>query len=125
MSSGVPFYTGHTPLFHEEDGKGWVQKLMKHALQDLIGVGLPYLVLPVTPIVCASFVYDPTMKLLLYAMVPDGWKTWPSVCTCLIMEANLMLMFAAIAIPAWQVQVTAFELVNHKLQTIFAATTKQ
>ena len=124
MYFDVCLYTGNTPLLDEQDGKRWIQKLMEHSLQDVIGVGLPYLVLPLVPIICASFVYDPTMKFLLFAMVPESWNTWPSFCIWLIVEAYLLFMLPVIALPAWQVQVIAFELVNHNLKAIFAATTK-
>ena len=117
--------TGNKPLFDQEDGKGWIQKLMAQSLQDLIGVRLPYLVLPLTPIICASLVYDPTMKLLLYAMIPEVSKGRAWFCACLMAEAYFIFMITAIALPAWQVQVIAFELVNHKLQAIFATTTKK
>ena len=117
--------TGDRPMLDEEDGKGRIKVFMEHSVQDLIGIGLPYLCLPLVPMMSASFVYDPTMKLLLYATVPEGLKTWPWFYACLTLEAYFVVMFCAIALPAWQVQVIAFELVNHKLQAIFAATTNR
>ena len=126
ISFGIFLNTASAPLLDKDGGgKGWIQLLMEYSLQDLIEIGLPYLVFPLVPLICASLVYDPTMKLLLYVMLPESYRTWPWFCGCLIAEAYFVLMLPILAVPVWQVQVMAFELVNSKLEIIFAATSKR
>ena len=113
------------PSLDEMDGKSWIQLLMGHSLQDLIVIGLPYMMISTAPIITASFVYDPTMKLLIYSMVPESWKNWQWFCACFTAEIHFMAMFPAIATTAWQLQVISFELVNTNLETIVSAAMKR
>lgn len=76
-------------------------------------------------VISASMVYDPTMKLLLYAMMPESYQTWPYFWACLTGELHFLVMFAAIATPTWQLQVISFELLNGNLQTILSQAQKR
>ena len=91
---------------------------MGRSLQDLIAIALPYMIIPLIPIVSASFVYDPTMRLLLYAVLPKNRKFCPWFWACFVGEIHFLVMFAAVATPAWQLQVMSFELINKNLQNI-------
>ena len=96
---------------------------MQFSLQDLIAIFMPYMVLLAVPVISSSFIYDPTLRLLLYAVLPESFKTWPWFGLCFIEEVHLLTMFVSIATPAWQLQVISFDLVNKSLETIIASST--
>ena len=69
-------------------------------------------------IIVACMVYDPTMKLLLYAAVPENYQTWPLFGICLVEEIHLLVVFAGLAVPTLQVQIIAFQDVHKPLQDL-------
>ena len=87
-------------------------------MQDLITVSLPYIVYVTLPLIGASFIYDPTMRLLLYSALPDCWKTRLSFWICFAEDSRLMLMLTGITVPTWQLQAIAFDLVNNRLDML-------
>ena len=76
-------------------------------------------------VVTVSFVYDPTMTAFLFSMLPERYKTWPWFVVCLFDEVRSMIIMAAVAVPAFQTQVIAFELVNTSLQNVVFYTIKR
>lgn len=118
--------TGETVAFkNETSGKRWIQVFLEHTLQDLIAKFLPYMSFLVMFAIIASYVYDPTMKFLIYAMMPESYKTWLWFLVCLTGELHHITMLIAIAIPPWQLQVISFELLNTSLQTLVSRTVKR
>ena len=87
-------------------------------MQDLIAIGLPYMVLLTLPVCWASFIYDPTMRVLLYSALPECYKNRLSFWICFVEEMNFLLMFAGLAIPIWQMQVISFDLVKRNLDIL-------
>ena len=87
-------------------------------MQDLIAVSIPYMTLLNVPIIGASFIYDPTMRSLLYSALPECLKNRLSFWICFAEEMRFLLIFAGIVAPTWQVQVIAFDLVNNRLNII-------
>ena len=86
---------------------------------------LPYMASVGMLVVIAAYIYDPTMKLLLYAALPDGYKTSPLFWLCLAGELHFLLTFIALAVPAWQLQVISVEILNTSLQTTVSHTLKR
>ena len=72
----------------------------------------------------ASFIYDPTMRCLLYSALPECLKNRLSFWICFAEEMRFLLMFAGIFVPTWQLQVIAFDLVNSRLNLIVDAAMK-
>ena len=106
--------------------KRWINLVTGHTLQDVLAICLPYMVFLAVIVVTASFAYDPTMKLLLCAMIPEeSWKTWPWFWACFPWELHFVAMSGVIAAPVWQLQVISFELINVNLQTIVMETLKR
>ena len=69
-------------------------------------------------IVFACTIYDPTMKLLLYAALPEKYQTWLSFSVCLLEEIRFMSILVGLAIPTLQIQIIAFEDVEKALQAL-------
>ena len=99
----------------------WIHRLSEYSLQDFLALGLPFMTIAAVPIIGASFIADPSMKLLLYALLPKNWKTWPLFWACFSIELHYLVMFPAIGTTPWQLQVISFELVNMNLETIASA----
>ena len=89
---------------------------MNYSLQDLISLFLPQMGITAALLALVAFAYDPTMTLLLYSMLPDSCKTWPWFLACLMEEACLITVIAAVGVPMLQVQVVAFDLANATLE---------
>ena len=98
---------------------------MESSLQDLIAIFLPQVTVITGALIILSTIYDPTMTVFLYSMLPQSYKTWPWFFACLFEELRLMTVMAAIAVPALQTQVIAFEFVNTRLQNVVCNTTKR
>ena len=69
-------------------------------------------------LVTVSLIYDPTMTLFFYTLLPDSYKTRPWFQACLLEENIAMAVGSSTAILAWQVHVIAFDLVNTTLKSI-------
>ena len=89
---------------------------MNYSLQDLIALFLPHMAGTAGLLILVAFVYDPTMTLLLYSVLPESCKTWPWFLACLMEEARLITVIVAVGIPMLQVQVVAFDLANATLE---------
>ena len=97
--------------------------MTQYSLQDLIGILMPYMVLLAVPVISLAFVYDPTLRILLYALLPESLKTWPWFGVGFIEEVHFLTRMVCIAVPVWQLQVISFDLVNKSLETVIASST--
>ena len=93
-----------------------MELLMESSLQDLIAIFMPYMGILAVILITLSLVYDPTMTIFLYSMMPEGWKTWPWFMVALMEEIRSMTIALAVAFPAFQIHVIAFDLVNQRLE---------
>ena len=107
---------------------------MEYSLQDLIAIGMPYMIILGLPLISGCFIYDPTMKLLIYdptmklliyALIPDSPKSWLWFWPCFAIEIHFLIIFMAVFIPGWQLQVISFDLVNTKLEAIMSCRPKR
>ena len=95
-----------------------LERLREYTLQDLIALGLPYMVLSCIPLIGVCFIIDPTMKVLLYSALPEGFKNDYSFWICFLEEMRFLLVCAGMCVPTWQLQVISFELVSTSLETV-------
>ena len=98
---------------------------MESSLQDLIATFLPHMAVLVVVLIALTLVYDPTLTVFLYSMLPESYKTWLWFLACLMEEVRSMTIVAAIAVPAFQIQVMAFDLVNKILENDVCNTLKR
>ena len=97
-------------------GKGRLDRLLSRSLQDLIAIWLPYMDFPAVLVIVVCMIYDPTMKLLLYAALPEAYQNWLSFSMLLVEEVRFLLVFLGLAVPAWQLQIIAIQDVHKALQ---------
>ena len=86
----------------------------------MLAILLPYM-LPFTImllVVCA--VHEPTMKMLLYSTLPKSYQNRLTFWLCYVEEMRFMAMLGGVAVPVWQCQVIAFDLISDKLEEIKA-----
>ena len=86
---------------------------------------MPYMIILGLPLISGCFIYDPTMKLLIYALIPDSPKSWLWFWPCFAIEIHFLIIFMAVFIPGWQLQVISFDLVNTKLEAIMSCRPKR
>ena len=97
---------------------GTWERLWECSLQDLIAICLPYMIITAASAVVVCFLYDPTMDILLYSGLPDGYKNWFTFWVCMIEEIRLITMVIGTVTPVWQLQVIAFDLANDTLKEV-------
>ena len=108
-------------LISVDEGENGTQKrVWERSLQDLIAIFLPYMDIATNASIGLCFFYDPTMNFLLYSGLPGGYKNWLTFCLCMMEEDRILMMWAAIVVPMWQLQVMAFDLVNNVLKQVEA-----
>ena len=88
---------------------------MNLSLQDLIAIVMPYMTPVVIAMIAGCMLYDPTMKMLLYSGLPGQYQSWASAVICFAEEMRFLVILVGVAVPIWQFQVIAFDLVNRKL----------
>ena len=69
-------------------------------------------------VVGAAMVYDPSMKLLLYAALPTHLQNQTSFGLCLLEEIRFLVVITETATPVWQLQVISFDLVSNQLRPL-------
>ena len=94
------------------------ESAFQRPLQDLLAVWLPHMVLLAAVMMGACYLYDSTMKMLLYAVVPESHKNWISFGILWMQELWLLQFALGIIVPMWQFEVIAFGLVNNSLTAI-------
>ena len=102
----------------ENEAKRWLERVLECSFQDLLAIWLPYMVLCAASIVTTCTIYDPTMKLLLYAALPENCQTWLSFVICLVQEMRVLLMCIGLAVPTWQIQIIAFQYADKALHDL-------
>ena len=103
---------------NQDMAKNWPHRLRECSLQDLVAIFLPYMMILTDPVIIACFILDPTMNLLLYSALPTSYQNWLSFSICLVEETRLLGFCMGIVTPVWQLQVVAFDLICHTLQTL-------
>ena len=66
----------------------------------------------------ACILYDSTMNMLLYYVLPASLQNDLTFGICFAEEMRLLIVSIGVAIPAWQRQIIAFDLINSKLHKI-------
>ena len=79
---------------------------------------MPYMTPVVGTMIVVCMVYDPTMKMLLYSGLPVQYQNWFVAGICFVEELRFLLILLGVAVPIWQFQVIAFDLVHRKLNGI-------
>ena len=95
-----------------------MELLHESSWRDLILILLPYTGILSLLLITLSLIYDPTMTIFMYSSLPENWKTWRWFLVCLLLEVRSMANSVALAIPAIQIHVIAFDLVIESLQKI-------
>ena len=102
----------------EGENLSWFSRLRERSLQDLLAIYMRRIGLVSGVAVLGCYVYDPSMKLLLYAAVPAAYQNWLSFCVCYVAEIQHLMMLIGTGLSTWQLQVMSFDLVTHKLESI-------
>ena len=74
-----------------------------------------------TVAIMIMFMWNPSMKLQLYAHIPQAYQTWPVFSLLLLEELRVLVVGLCSAIPAWVLQIVSIELVNNKLQQLICS----
>ena len=74
-------------------------------------------------IIVACMVYDPTMKMLLYAALPEKYQNWLSFGVCILEEIRFLFIITGLAVPTLQRQIVAFQDVHKALQALVDSAT--
>ena len=99
-------------------GEGGFKRMLEYTMQHLITISLPYMALFTLSLIWASFIYDPTMRVLLYSGLPECWKNVLSFWACFAEDVRSLLIVTGMAVPTWQMHVMACDLVNRRLDVI-------
>ena len=111
------FFTGALDL-EDQPKKHWTARMKEYSRQDLIAICEPYMVALAVPAISASYVYDPSMRLLLFTALPSHLQNWATFGLCLLEEVRFLLMFLIIGVPILQAQVITIDLVSSRLQIL-------
>ena len=105
--------------------KNWRQRLQECSLQDTIAIYLPYMVLGAIMAICACYIHDPTMRLLLYSALPESYQTRLCFGICFMEEMRFVLVMVGVAVPVLQLQVISLDLINTYLQMVLSSNLTQ
>ena len=94
------------------------QSPLQRSLQDLIVIWLPNMIVVATLMIGACYLYDSTMKMLLYSALHESQKNWISFGILWIEEMQFIIFAASVAVPVWQLQVISFDLLNSRLTSV-------
>ena len=95
-----------------------VHRLGEYSLQDALAVCLPYVAACTDVLLLAALLYDPTMRLLLHSAVPDNYRTCWIFGLCFAQDMRQLFFCVGNLVSAWQLQVTAFEVISYSLEEI-------
>ena len=96
----------------------WYERLLEHSLQDLIAMYMPHLALCSASFIWACYIYDPSLRLLLYFELPERYQSWLTFTVCFVEEIRFFLVVFGVGSPMLQLQVISFDQVNTHLETI-------
>ena len=68
--------------------------------------------------ISACYIYDPSMKFLLYSGLPAPYQNPVTFWICMMEEVHFVVRCACMAVHMWQLQVIAFDLVNSNMAGI-------
>ena len=94
----------------------WYKRLLECSPQDLIALYLPYMVLCSIAFIGACYVYDPTLRLLLYSALPERHQNWLTFLICFVEEMRLVSIIAGIGVAVLEIQINTFEEVTNHLE---------
>ena len=94
----------------------WHKKLLECSLQDLTAIYMPYMAVCSLVAEGTCFIFDPTLKLLLYSALPESYQNWLTFMTCFVEEMRFTLMFIGVIVPVLQLQVISFDLITIHLE---------
>ena len=63
--------------------KRWYERMLEYSFQELITVYVPHVVLVAVAVVGACYVYDPSLRLLLYSALPERHQSWLAFIICI------------------------------------------
>ena len=106
-------------VLDNDETNGRIRRLKQCSLQDLIVLFLPYSFACGTVALVSLYLYDPTIKLLVYASLPRGYQNWLTLGICLLLELQSMLFCLGTLGTTWQLQVISFDLINERLHAMF------
>ena len=66
----------------------------------------------------ACYIYDPSMKLLLYSGLPASFQNPVTFWLCMMEEVHFFVRCTSMAVHMWQLQVIAFDLGNSNVAGI-------
>ena len=95
----------------------WHKRLLEYSPQDLIAMYMPHMAVFSVIATGASYIYDPTLRLLLYSALPGRYQNWLTFLVCFVEEIRLVVVMAGLGVTLLQVQVISFDLVSAHLQT--------
>ena len=103
-------------LPNDELERDWTVRIWEYSLRDLIAVCLPYTGIIALVAIIAAFVYDPSMRLLVYVALPSHLQNWATFGFCLLEEIRFAVICIATVVPILQIQVISFDIVTEKLR---------
>ena len=90
-----------------------------------MAIFLPHAILASFALILLSFIYEPSINLLLYSALPKQLQSQLTFWACLVEEVRFILFIVGIIVPIWQLQVMAFEDINCKLKEILNSHTAE
>ena len=102
-------------LEHKEN---LICRLKRCSLQDLIALSLLYICAISASVMWSICLYDPTIKLLVYAALSEKYQNGLSLGLCLLEEFRIWSIALGVIGTTWQVHVISFDLVNEQLNTM-------
>ena len=100
----------------DELEKHWIARLREYSLQDLIAKNLSYMNVFCAALIVATYVYDPSMRLLLYSALPSRLQNWATFGLCLLEEIRFVLICVATGGPMFLLHTISFELICTQLR---------
>ena len=76
------------------------------------------MVLLAAAMIGSCYLYDSTMRMLLYSVLPESQQNWISFGVLWAEEVRTVLFAGGVAILVWQLQVISFDLVNKSLTAV-------
>ena len=96
--------------------------MLDHSAQDLIAIYVPHMIIfGAALLIGCCYIYDPTLRLLLYSALPERYQNWLTFTMCLAEEIRLLLICSGVVVPVLQLQVISFDKVNVELEAIISS----
>ena len=92
------------PVEAAERRQRWYKRLLEYSLQDFIAMYMPHMVSCGVVLVWACYIYDSSLRLLLYSALPARRQSWLTFIVCFVEEIRLLLIAGGIIVPVLQLQ---------------------